>query len=527
MAEYVLPPWLRVSAVDKGILGNTAEFSSPLNGAVRTYGRPGDRLRFDVRVENASNRTTVAERAYYEGLIAAIRSKANRVWMVPPGYAGPRGSFPAAELFSNADFSNGTTGWTGANATLSVSNQVLRIKAPDSFPGPAAVPQAGGTESGGVAYAPFSIRQLTVQGKGSIGSSGPFIASGGLSVSDYGAFGLRTATLVVPSTSIDGILVGGINTSGYGAGDYVDVPYASLARCFLIDNGPNLLLRSDEFDNATWTKTGASATANSAVAPNGATVADTLSEDGSTGQHVASQAVTVSSAAADYSFGVAILAAGRSFAAIEWTVSGGAASTFIDLSTGAVSNTGASGTLTNGRATSTNLGSGWYWVTMTARKTGTETSITARVYAATSTSVVNYAGSSAAALYLWRATLAQSGVPTRPIETTTTASSGTSQTGSGLYVKGLPASTNGLLLPGDYVQIGSQLEMVTASLDSDAAGLGYLQLSRPQRTAPADNAPVIVHQPMGRFLFADSDVNWSLRPGLFSDFTIPLVEDVT
>jgi hypothetical protein len=42
----------------------------------------------------------------------------------------------------------------------------------------------------------------------------------------------------------------------------------------------NLLLRSEEFDNAYWTKTGATVTANDAVAPDGNTTADLYAPDG-------------------------------------------------------------------------------------------------------------------------------------------------------------------------------------------------------------------------------------------------------
>jgi len=47
----------------------------------------------------------------------------------------------------------------------------------------------------------------------------------------------------------------------------------------------NSMLRSEEFSDASWTKGGATVTANSTTAPSGTTTADTLVEDTSTGQH--------------------------------------------------------------------------------------------------------------------------------------------------------------------------------------------------------------------------------------------------
>jgi hypothetical protein len=100
---------------------------------------------------------------------------------------------------------------------------------------------------------------------------------------------------------------------------------------------------------------------------------------------------------------------------------------------------------------------------------------------------------------------------------------GGSQTGRSLNVDQLPASTDGLLLPGDRVQIGNTLCMVTAPLNSNSSGAGYLQLHRAPRAVPADNAPVIVHNPMGRFVMTESG-GWDDRPGQFSDFEMTLEE---
>jgi hypothetical protein len=66
----------------------------------------------------------------------------------------------------------------------------------------------------------------------------------------------------------------------------------------------NLLLRSEEFDNASWNSaSGArSVTADSIAAPNGLTVADTVTADGTNAPHFVSQSVTVT--AQSYAFSV-------------------------------------------------------------------------------------------------------------------------------------------------------------------------------------------------------------------------------
>ena len=54
----------------------------------------------------------------------------------------------------------------------------------------------------------------------------------------------------------------------------------------------NLLLRSEEFDNASWSKTACSVAANTTTAPNGTLTADTLTEDSTLNQHLLSITAT-------------------------------------------------------------------------------------------------------------------------------------------------------------------------------------------------------------------------------------------
>jgi hypothetical protein len=110
---------------------------------------------------------------------------------------------------------------------------------------------------------------------------------------------------------------------------------------------------------------------------------------------------------------------------------------------------------------------------------------------------------------------------------------GASQTGNALNVKNLPTSSTspivgveGLLLAGDTIQVGDQYLMVTAAVNSSAAGTGYIEFSPSLRESPADSAPVIIHQPMGKFMFAGNSAGWTSRPGVFSDATLEFDEDL-
>jgi hypothetical protein len=97
---------------------------------------------------------------------------------------------------------------------------------------------------------------------------------------------------------------------------------------------------------------------------------------------------------------------------------------------------------------------------------------------------------------------------------------GASQTGSALNVDQLPVSTNGLLLMGDQFEVitsrGSELKRVTAPLNSNSSGQGYLMFEPPLRGSPADNAAVIIHQPMMRGIFVGEFPEWINEPGIIT-----------
>lgn len=110
---------------------------------------------------------------------------------------------------------------------------------------------------------------------------------------------------------------------------------------------------------------------------------------------------------------------------------------------------------------------------------------------------------------------------------------GASQSGNALLVKNLPtagtspdAGVAGLLLPGDRIQIGDEYKVVTAVVNSAADGTGYIEFAPALRESPADNDPVIIHEPMSRFMFASESAGWSSRPGVFTDSTLEFVEDM-
>lgn len=125
----------------------------------------------------------------------------------------------------------------------------------------------------------------------------------------------------------------------------------------LLDARVNLVTYSDEFNNAIWTKTGAAVTANTTVAPDGTTTADTLTATAGAGFHyVGAGAVFL---ATSYTYTVHVKK-GTS----RWIYFGitDTALNYFDLDTGLFGTTPAT-------CAATDLGNGWWRLTATATQT--------------------------------------------------------------------------------------------------------------------------------------------------------------
>lgn len=154
----------------------------------------------------------------------------------------------------------------------------------------------------------------------------------------------------------------------------------------------NLLTFTQEFDNAAWSKSNSTITANSTAAPDGTMTADTLVEDAATATHLMSQTQTLS--ATPYTASVYLKAKERGFALFsQGTVNG----ISVNLSTGAVAS--AVGSPTN--IASTNAGNGWWRVSFTFTPSAGSTSL--NVYASTDGVWANrsYAGSTSSGIFVW------------------------------------------------------------------------------------------------------------------------------
>ena len=105
---------------------------------------------------------------------------------------------------------------------------------------------------------------------------------------------------------------------------------------------------------------------------------------------------------------------------------------------------------------------------------------------------------------------------------------GASQTGDELDVDGLPVSETGYLKAGDYIQLGSgstaTLHKVLEDVDTDASGEATLNLWPRVRTAPADNAAIVVKNAKGNFRLATNESGWDINEAGIYGITFGAIE---
>jgi hypothetical protein len=178
----------------------------------------------------------------------------------------------------------------------------------------------------------------------------------------------------------------------------------------------NLLLQSQEFDNAAWTKVASSVTANADTSPDGTSTAERLIENATNAAHVIQQGFTPINGVS-YTFSAFVKAAGRNYAFLGF-IGGGVPITFvsIDLVAGTVST--ATGTPASSSIQS--VGNDWYRVFITSASTGTGPTL---VDIRTSTDGVwanrVYTGDGTSGILIWGAQLEQRSSVTAYTPTTT------------------------------------------------------------------------------------------------------------
>jgi hypothetical protein len=153
----------------------------------------------------------------------------------------------------------------------------------------------------------------------------------------------------------------------------------------------NLLQRSEEFNDAYWTKSNSAVTANQIIAPDGTLTADKLVTSNAVSSGHVQRSVTVSAGA--HTLSVIAKAGEWSWVRVGWAGGG----TSFNLATGAIGTVGASDT-----ASIVSLGNGWYRCIIT--RTLTATTDTYRVYSTNADNAFT-TGDGTSGIYIWGAQL--------------------------------------------------------------------------------------------------------------------------
>lgn len=104
----------------------------------------------------------------------------------------------------------------------------------------------------------------------------------------------------------------------------------------------------------------------------------------------------------------------------------------------------------------------------------------------------------------------------RGVATGTPLVKGAGQTGNTLITDGWTHSVTGILKAGDFIQLGTgataTLHRVLADVNSDGSGNATFDISPKIVTAPADNAAIVVSNPVGVFRMKDNLLPVDIRP---------------
>lgn len=158
----------------------------------------------------------------------------------------------------------------------------------------------------------------------------------------------------------------------------------------------NLLTKTEQFDDAAWTKVNSTITANATTAPDGTMTADKIVAAVATGlpvQHRVDDLTRVVAITANHVFTVSLKAAEYGFARIRV----GNGTTVINLTSGAAASTTGGWT-----ATTTPTGDGWWRVSLAGPALAGDV---VRVNAETTAAASDYVGDDVSGIYVWGADL--------------------------------------------------------------------------------------------------------------------------
>jgi hypothetical protein len=169
-----------------------------------------------------------------------------------------------------------------------------------------------------------------------------------------------------------------------------------------------MLTNSEEFDDAVWTKSNTTISANQIIAPDGTLTADKLVEDATSNTHRIF--AIISEAAGTYTATIYAKYSGRDFISIRMFTTAGSnfATAVFNVNTGVIGATASSGGYTSLVSTITSVGNGWYRCSLKATASGAVANFLMGLLdsdTANADGGTTYTGDGYSGIYIWGAQL--------------------------------------------------------------------------------------------------------------------------
>jgi hypothetical protein len=373
--DIIFPPQLwpsdeSVTLEDTG----TAVFQPILGGAI-TQRIQGSEPRMVVK--QTYRALSKEDRAQLLTFLREVRGGFKSFYLSPSRYTPVGSQWVPTEVFSNNTFANAGSGWFGLNATLSPIPGGLRVRNTKSAGASNFSVYQNATVNSSDIYALRSFTKPANFANPSSALNGTYWLGFGANAGSYAynAYGMQERAGLVSSGTTAGAIASVIDQNGNitRAGDYIDIQYASLARCLLVDGDENLI-RNSTNTSSYWTQISNAVTVNSAAAsPGGTTTAFLMGETAVTTPsvvHGIGGQATVSSLVGDYAWSISIRTGSFSTHArvyLEETQAFGYAITQVEFATGSFTTTTNVG-WNHLRGFVSSEGNGWWRVSICARK---------------------------------------------------------------------------------------------------------------------------------------------------------------
>jgi hypothetical protein len=305
--------------------------------------------------------------------------------------------------FANFDVTNGVTGQVSAGVTssiTSVGNGWYRCTIVKSLIAASQQMRIG-------VYDSDANRNSSFTGDGTSG-----ILLWGAQLEQRSTATAYTPTTTEPITNYIPVLQ--TAASGVARFDHNPTTFESLG-LLIEEQRTNLVTYSEQFDNAAWTKTNATITADTIVSPDGTVDADSISETTATGNHRARTASISVSASTSYTCTVfaklgfgSVRYLGIGLSSTTDITTGSRRSYVFDLSNGTATTTGgATWTAVSGSATA--VGNGWYRCQMTITTDAAASTMFVSIGLSdtfsSATFASGYTGDGYSGIYIWGAQL--------------------------------------------------------------------------------------------------------------------------